>query len=51
MIQASHIIFYFYLGLWLILGTYNIILNSNVTSQKNKGLFFNPAFHNLKCNL
>ena len=37
--------------LWLILGTYNIILNSNVTSQKNEGLFFKPAFHNLKCNL
>lgn len=38
--------------LWLILSTYNIILNSNVTSQKNEGLFFkNLAFHNLKCNL
>lgn len=39
--------------LWLILSTYNIILNSNGTGQKNEGLFFflNPASHNLKRNL
>lgn len=37
--------------LWLILSTYNIILNYNVSSQKNEGLFLNPDFHNLKYNL
>lgn len=38
--------------LWLILSTYNIILNSNVTSlKKMKYFFLNLAFHNLKCNL